>query len=58
MEAQVSLSGGWRELVGALELFAHLLQHGPAALMEEMARGYHFDPLQRGWLEASKACFT
>lgn len=54
----MSLSGGWRELVGALELFAHLLQHGPVALMEEMARGYHFDPLQRGWLEASKACFT
>ncbi|CAJ1439657.1 unnamed protein product [Effrenium voratum] len=47
-ECTSELSGKhWRRIAGALTLLAALLRRGCPVLMEEIASGYHFDPVQR-----------
>ncbi|CAE7038225.1 Actr1a [Symbiodinium sp. CCMP2456] len=37
----------WRPILSGLSLLSELLQRGCHRLFEEMAQGFHFDPLQR-----------
>ncbi|CAE6921516.1 Actr1a [Symbiodinium natans] len=37
----------WRAILSGLSLLSELLQRGCPRLFEEMAQGFHFDPLQR-----------
>lgn len=47
LQANLSISNDWRHLAGGLTLLGELLKQGPSILFEEIANGYHFDPVQR-----------